>query len=227
VNCGEVRRALDAEPGRRTPELEAHVAACPGCARYAAEAARLEATLRRALEVPVPPPPAGRKAPALRTAPWLALAASLAGLALATAAIVALYPREALAAALVGHMAHEPESRVPTAAVVPEASLRYVLRRAGVALGPDAPPVSYARSCWFRGAFVPHLVVQTEGGPMTVMVLSHEHVVAPARVDEGAYRVVIVPAARGALAVLAERPADPSRVDAVVARLAASLRAAD
>ena len=34
--------------------------------------------------------------------------------------------------------------------------------------------VSYANSCVFRGHHVPHLVVQTEAGPVTVMVLVHE-----------------------------------------------------
>lgn len=221
MNCLDVRRALGAEPGRRTPELEAHLAGCPACARHAAELARFEGLLRRALEVPVSAPGA---APARRPRrPVYALAASLAALLALAASVWTLYPREALASALVGHVRHEPESQVRTDVEVPAASLHYVLARAGYALGPGAPRVSYAMSCWFRGWHVPHLVVQTDDGPVTVMVLAHEHVAGPTVVAEGGYRVVIVPAARGALAVLAPDGTDSDHLVALVSRLAAAL----
>jgi len=226
VNCLDARRALGADPGRRTPELEAHLAGCAACARHADELLRLERTLRRALEVAVPaagarPAAAPWRAARPRTR-WLALAASLTGVAVLAAALWALYPREALASALVGHMRHEPQAW-QTAAPVPPGALAYVLNRAGIALAPDAPLVSYAQSCWFRGWFVPHLVVQTPDGPMTVMVLTHEHVSAPTLVDEGGYRVLIVPAARGSLAVLTRGPVGAERIEAVVARVAAAV----
>jgi hypothetical protein len=86
-----------------------------------------------------------------------------------------------------------------------------VLARSGVALREDMPAVSYANSCWFRGRHVPHLVVRTPGGPVTIMVLPNEKVAGRVAFDEGGYRGVIVPAQRGAIAVLAQ---DPSDVDA-------------
>jgi hypothetical protein len=50
---------------------------------------------------------------------------------------------------------------------------------------------------------VPHLVIQTASGPVTVMVLLHEHVARSKRFDEQGYRGVIVPVAgHGSLAVL-------------------------
>jgi hypothetical protein len=222
VNCLEVRRTLGAEPGRRTPELEAHLAGCAACARHAEDVARFERVLRLALEVPVPAAGAVVR-PGRARRPVYALAASLAALLALSVSVWILYPREALASALVGHLSHEPGSRVRTDVAVPAASLHYVLARAGYALGPDAPRVSYAMSCWFRGWHVPHLVVQTDDGPVTVMVLAHEHVAAPEQVSEGGYRVVIVPAARGALAVLAPDGTDPAHLAALVSRLAASL----
>jgi Protein of unknown function (DUF3379) len=229
VNCPDVRRALAAEPDRRTPELEAHLAGCAACATYAAEMARLEATLRRALEVPVPAAgarAAGRRAAGSSRRPLrrVALAASLVGAAILSAALWSLYPREVLASALVDHMVHEPQSRRRTDVPVAPAALAYVLKRSGVALAPDAPLVSYAQSCWFRGWFVPHLVVQTPDGPMTVMVLPHERVAKPTTVEEGGYRVIIVPAAQGAIAVLAQGPATAASVDAAVARVTAAVR---
>jgi hypothetical protein len=155
---------------------------------------------------------------------WYALAASLAGAAILSAALWSLYPREALATALVGHMAHEPQSRRRTDVPVAPAALAYVLKRSGVALAPDAPLVSYAQSCWFRGWFVPHLVVQTPDGPMTVMLLPHERVARSTMLDEGGYRVMIVPAEHGAIAILTQGPVAAANVEAVVARLAAAVR---
>jgi len=225
VNCLDVRRTLGAEPGRRTPELDAHLAECAACASFAAEMARLEALLQRALEVPVPAPgarPAALARPG-RGPRWFALAASIIGVAVLAAALWSFYPREALATALVGHMTHEPDSWRRTDVPVAPGALAYVLHRSGVALAPDAPLVSYANSCWFRGWFVPHLVVQTAAGPMTVMVLPHERVATPTLVDEGGYRVLIVPAARGSLAVLTQGPVDAARIREVVARVAAAV----
>lgn len=231
MNCLELRRTLGADPGHRTPELETHLAECAACAKYAADMTRLEATLRRALEVPVPPAgarPAAAAVPVARAARprarWLALAASLVGVVVLSATLWSLYPREALATALVAHMAHEPQSRQRTDVPVAPGALAYVLHRSGVALDPQAPLVSYAQSCWFRGWFVPHLVVQTPDGPMTVMVLPHERVGTPTMVDEGGYRVLIVPAARGSIAVLTEGPVPAASIEAIVTRIAAAVR---
>ena len=50
---------------------------------------------------------------------------------------------------------------------------------------------------------MPHLVVQTESGPVTVMVLVHETVGRPVQFDEQGYRGTIVPVpGHGAMAVL-------------------------
>ena len=83
-----------------------------------------------------------------------------------------------------------------------QAMVAQVLARSGVRLAPDAGLVSYAHSCWFRGNYVPHLVFQTHAGPVTVMVLTDEHVARPVGFDEEGYGGVIVPADRGALAIL-------------------------
>jgi hypothetical protein len=221
VNCEEARLAIGAEPGRRSAELAAHLAACSACAAFAAEMAAFDARIRHALEVPVPP--VTRSVPAAASARRGAAGAvarllggpSRRSIALAAGGLIAAviaaalwtgYPRESLAGALVGHMSHEPDSWTHSAPVSPDA-LAYVLGRSHVRLEAGAPLVSYANSCWFRGWFVPHLVVQTERGPVTVIVLTHERVRAKVAIDSDGYRGVIVPAARGALAVLAREVA--------------------
>ena len=246
MNCDEVRLALGAEPGLRSAEIAAHLAECSGCTAFAAELAAFDARIRQALEVPVPagtratapgaPPGAAPAAPVLgavgrpsggRPRRWFALAAGGLVAAVIAAALWTAYPRVTLAGALVDHMAHEPDAwtgRTPVAA----GTLAYVLGRSHVQLEAGTPLVSYASSCWFRGWFVPHLVVQTGHGPVTVIVLTHERVGTRVAVDSGGYRGVIVPASRGALAVLARDADDTGAdVDAVVARVSAAVRYLD
>jgi hypothetical protein len=243
VNCLDARRALGAEPGRRTPELEAHLAACPACAEYAANLAQLDREIRRALEVPVPADPrvsqpsasgaasavprAAADRPRTTGRRWLALAASAVLVALVGAALWSIQPREALATALVNHVAHEPQALAITEAAVPPSAVSYVLARSGVRLEPGMPRVSYAESCWFRGWYVPHLVVQTGRGPVTVIVLPHEKVAQPTPIDEGGYRGVIVPASRGALAVLSREAGSGADVVEVAALAVAAVRFVD
>jgi hypothetical protein len=52
---------------------------------------------------------------------------------------------------------------------------------------------------------VPHLVVQTDRGPLTVMVLAHEHVEKRGEFTEGDYHGVLLPAGSGGIAVLASK----------------------
>ncbi len=228
MNCLDVRRALGAEPARRGPEIEAHLGSCAACARHTAELARLDGVILRALRVPVrsPVPLPAAAAPPTRPRLW-AMAAGLAATAVLAAVVWSAYPREALAASLVGHMSHEPESRVRTDVPATPAALTAALAGSGVSIDPAAPRVSYAMSCLFRLRHVPHLVVQSDSGPMTVMVLTREHVSGREDFDEGGYRGVIVPARHGSLAVLAPTGTPAASVDDTLARVTAALHYAD
>jgi hypothetical protein len=85
--------------------------------------------------------------------------------------------------------------------------------------------VSYAQSCEFRGRHVPHLVVQTAMGPITVMVLVHETVSKATPFDEEGYRGVILPVpGHGSLAVLARgRDADLGSIEKIAERVEAAI----
>ena len=89
----------------------------------------------------------------------------------------------------------------------------------------NAGMVSYANSCGFHGHHVPHLVVQTGAGPVTVMVLVHEPARSKMRFDDHGYRGVIVPIpGHGSIAVLERGPAaDIKDVEAVAARVVRAL----
>jgi hypothetical protein len=241
IDCTTYRRALLADPRDRSAELAEHVASCAACAAYTRQVLRFDerlaaalrhapsgagaaATAASAAEAPRVIPFRSRRTLRARSG-WLAAAASvLIALAMMTSLWLAA-PHASLAADVVAHMAGEPQAWARTDEAVPAAQLDQVLREAHVTIDPRAPLVTYAHSCMFRGHHVPHLVVQTREGPVTVMVLVHERVKAPVRFDEGGYRGILVPDdGHGSLAVLARaQEAVPGMVSTTAAQVRAAL----
>ena len=117
--------------------------------------------------------------PGLDRRRWYALAASIVAGVLVGSLLWVGGPRNSLAQDVLAHMDHEPEAFVVTTTPADAAVLGRVLERGGIRLRPEVGTVSYANSCRFRGRTVPHLVVQTDGGPVTVMVLRNERPDAP------------------------------------------------
>jgi hypothetical protein len=233
MDCDRYRRAMMADPHDPDPELGEHRASCRECNLFSDRLSRFESRLERALRVPLPSDraePLGAKLPqrALRSPAyrkgWLAMAASVLLAVIVAGALWVAAPGPSLAADVVTHMAGEPEAWGTTVAV-PDSALQDVLRESHLHLAAGAAVVSYASSCTFRGHRVPHLVMQTDSGPVTVMVLVHERVAKRAEFDEQGYRGVIVPVAgHGSLAVLTRGEAtDIKTVQSIAARVLASI----
>jgi hypothetical protein len=235
LQCEAVRRVIGAEPMAADAGVDAHVATCEACLGYRAEMRNLESRIRGALELPLQASPAAtvaappnvvalearRAAPASwRRAPlWYSVAASVALVSGVLAFGLLARPTDALAAAVVAHMAEEPDAWSQQRPV-PQSALDYVLRQSGVRLdAAAAPDVVYAHSCFFRGRYVPHLVVLTEQGPVTVLVLRGEAVTQTTAFEEAGYSGVLIPTPSGAaaplsLALLSRGPlrADPQSI---------------
>jgi hypothetical protein len=71
-------------------------------------------------------------------------------------------------------------------------------------------PVVYAHTCWIRGRYVPHLVLRTSQGPLTVIPLVGEVVDREQVFIESDYSGVLLPRPGGAIAVLARGRKDVS-----------------
>ena len=200
MSCDEARLLIGADPLATTPALEEHLATCAACARFRDEMRSLDADIRRALERPPDiarlrsaGPPAWRQ--------W-ALAASVALASFAVLAVWLLRPSDTLAHEVVAHVQHEPESWLASQHVSVQ-GISEALRGAGVTLDVTSDRIRYAQSCWLRGHYVPHLVIQTARGPVTVLILRHEQVRARRTFHEAGMTGVIVPAEQGSIAVLA------------------------
>jgi hypothetical protein len=233
MRCADYRRSMMVDPRDPDAQLHAHRESCRDCQRYTERLLSFESRLDRALRVTVAAPsvvplraelPAPRRRSPVYRQGW-AMAASVLLAVVAAGALWLSVPRHSLAADVVTHMAGEPDAWRRTEVPVPSPELQNVLRNSHLRLATRAGMVSYASSCEFRGHRVPHLVLQTASGPVTVMVLVHEQTMKPVRFDEGGYLGVIVPVpGHGSLAVLTRDPAaDSKAIEQIAARVLDSI----
>ncbi|MFO1425485.1 MAG: DUF3379 family protein [Steroidobacteraceae bacterium] len=200
--CREARLAIGAEPRASSPQLEAHLQGCAACRDYLRETRELDAGIARALALVVDRGGTVQRAP---RAAWrsLALAASLL---LAVGVGVALFvarPADALATQIIAHVREEPLDWRRMRPLPPPAVER-ALARSGVRLDAAAGEVVYAQACWFHERVVPHLVVRTPHGDVTVLLLTGERIESERRFAEDGLKGILLPAPRGGLAVLAQ-----------------------
>lgn len=241
MDCTTYRRTLMADPKDADPQLREHRESCHDCSVFSERLLRFEERLSRALNVGVPAQadaaggadkvvPLRRRVP-LRAAGaasrkgWLAMAASVLLAVIVAGGLWLSVPDRSLAAAVVTHMKGEPDAWRRTDVPVPGPDLEDVLRDSHLRLAADAAMVSYASSCEFRGHHVPHLVIQSASGPVTVMVLVHERASKEMQFDEQGYHGVIVPVAgHGSLAVLTRGTAlPPQAIEHIASRVLDSL----
>jgi hypothetical protein len=250
MRCADYRRSMMVDPRDADPQLREHRESCHDCQAYTERLLRFEARLDRALRVAVPahtdthakidadfqagaapavvPPraelPAPRRGSRVYRQGW-AMAASVLLAVVVAGTLWLSVPRHSLAADVVTHMAGEPDAWRRSEVPVPSPELQNVLRDSHLRLATRAGMVSYASSCEFRGHRVPHLVIQTASGPVTVMVLVHEQAPKPVRFDEGGYVGVIIPVpGHGTLAVLTRDPATDSKaIEQIAARVLDSI----
>ena len=203
MNCEEFRQAIGAEPQSAHEALQEHAATCAACARYWQDMRQMDGLIARALRIDVPAPAEEKRSRfGRRTGYWAAAASLAATLGLGSFLWLA-QPSDSFAAQLVEHAEEEAAALIETSQRVEDAHLAAILQQAGVRLKPGAVEVSYVMSCAFRGHQVPHFVVQTLQGPVTVLVLRDEAPIdAPMTFSEDGYEGVITPAPHGVLAVL-------------------------
>jgi len=247
----EYKFLLLSDPEHPTPDMLTHLAGCRECAAYTDRVLRFENRLERALRVDV----SGAAAPGVVTPGVATPAGTdggssagavvqptsrprarrwCRGLAVAASVLVAVVMAgglwlgsagRTLAADVVDHMAEEPAAWARTEVAVSSPKLEQVMADSNLHLRPGAGLVSYANSCGFRGHQVPHLVLQTAAGPVTIMVLTHESVRGAVHFNEQGYRGMIIPVAgHGSLAVLEQGGrSDPQTLQRAAAALLAAI----
>ena len=229
MNHKEARLLIGAEPhAAPTSELATHLTTCAECAQFRREMIMLDGNIRRALEHgPLAAPIASvtqissaRAAKQAKPSSWSGWAWAASAAVASVLVIWALRPSDTLAHDLVTHVESESDSW-SSDNTVPPATANTILAKAGVALDMSSGKVVYARNCLFRGHVVPHLVVTTSRGPVTVLVLRHETVKQRTNFHEDGMTGVITPAPHGSVAILA---LGNESVDAAVQEIQQSVR---
>ncbi|NND58893.1 MAG: DUF3379 family protein [Gammaproteobacteria bacterium] len=214
MNCIDYRRLLQSDPGHRGADSAAHRLACQPCARFTEELQQQDRQLRDALMVKMPD---GLEARVMLAATsrarsrrrWYSIAAgAVVGIAISFALLTG--GGRSLHDSVVAHIYHEPELLLPSDDAMATPQLSAVLKRAGVAINGDTSNVSYAGLCFFRGHLVPHMVVQSDSGPVTVLLLPDEQIDEPIAIDEPGFAGTIVPVRGGSVAVVGNE-ADTTR----------------
>jgi hypothetical protein len=232
MNHGEARLLIGADPRSVPAELAEHLQHCPECAQFQREMLSLDESIRRALEqepiavgaapvASVTPIATPRGAAPRKTANVWSGWALAASVAVASVLVIwALRPTNSLAHDVVAHVEGEANSWHSTAPASPRV-VSQILANAGVALDMGSDKVTYAQSCLFRGHMVPHLVVRTARGPVTVLILPFEKVKDRMKFHEDGMTGVITPAPHGSIAVLAQ---GDENVDAAAQQVQSSVR---
>ena len=208
MDCEAFRLELLADPAAAEAIIVEHEAECGACAAFADRARRAEVLISKALRFDVGSVRAEAK-PASKS--WTStLSAGLAAAVVAVAVLglgrqFLLPPADTMSAALIDHWHHEPYSWVVTDKAVEMPMLaKAIAGKASIDLD-QLPTVTYAHSCFFRGKWVPHLVIQGEAGPVMVMLLPAEEIGKPMRlkVVEEDLEGMVMPHGQGSIAILA------------------------
>lgn len=217
TNCTEYRNAVTAAPSHE----DGHAASCAACREYHDGVLALDRKIALALEIPVPAPrvPAlpeveftnvtqlGRRG--LRASAWLALAATAA-----FAAVIGYrmtgepVDQPTLAEQIVAHMEHEPYAFANADTPVSDARLARVVPAGVATLDHSAGLITYAQSCEINGKSVPHLVIQGERGPVTILLMPEQEVAGAEEIVGESVRGVILPVGRGSIAIVGQQGED-------------------
>ena len=222
MNCEQYREAIAADPSESFDGGAQHAAECSSCTAYKSEIKALDVRISAALEIDVPeltmpelPSMAGeekvvdiasRRPLSWSTPAWVGLAASVV---LATVIGVRFINTTedygTLAEQVVAHLDFEPKSLTVTDVAVSDERLYSVVRPAIATLDRDLGLISYAMSCKINGREVPHLVVQGERGPITILLMPHEMIDMAIRLEGQSIERVILPVGEGSIAIIGER----------------------
>jgi len=224
MNCEDYREAIAADPSESFEDGAAHVAACESCSAYRAEMRALDDKIARALAIDVPalqipdPPPIGeddenvvnlpfRRVSIISTPAWIGIAASFALAAIIGMQFVGNGPAndQQLAAEVLAHLDHEPGALLVTNVSVSDEQFARVINPAVGTMDRGVGLVTYARTCIINGMSIPHLVIQGEHGPVTLLLMPNEMVSSPVSLSGESVNGVILPHGNGSIAIIGER----------------------
>ena len=113
---------------------------------------------------------------------------------------------------ILAHLDGEPEALVVTDVPVSDSRLESVVPADVATMNHDAGLITYAMSCSINGRDVPHLVIQGEKGPITIMLMPHEKVDGASEIEGDNIHGLIIPVGDGSIAIIGEKEESLDRV---------------
>jgi hypothetical protein len=215
MNCEDYRQAVAADPS--FDGGAGHLADCSSCQEYRQEMLALERKIGLAMAIGVPKlvmpelpdiesvvtlPHRHR----ITTPAWFAMAATVV---LAAVLGVRMFSSsieyDSLADEVLAHLQHEPYALRVTDEAVPDARLEAVVPATVAKFDRNAGLITYAQSCVINGNEVPHLVIQGERGPVTILLMPDERSTEAVAFGNATTKGVILPVGGGSIAILGER----------------------
>ena len=225
MNCEDYRQAIAADPS--FDGGAEHLSECAACQSYRSEMQALEQTISRALALDVPAlnVPELPELPELSTArsdnvitlrkrswvpriapTWLAVAATVVVAALLGIRLLGSgIEHQSLADEILAHVDHEPFALRITDEAVSDERLNAVVPADIARMDHSAGLITYAQTCPIGGNEVPHLVIQGEHGPVTILLMPEEYVAEPQYLNGDNIKGVILPVGNGSIAIIGER----------------------
>lgn len=217
MNCTDIQEALTANPGFN--DESGHLQACADCQAFRTDLEALDQRIRAAMQVQVPdlvmPDLADIDTSNVATLPvrkrmttpaWFAVAATIA-----VAAFVGLrsggpeYTEYSLADEVLAHVDHEPAALLPSSTPVDDSRLQRVVPQNIASMDHEAGLITFAETCPINGNPIPHLVIQGERGPITILLLPDEKISEAISLDGENVHGSILPVGDGSVAIIGTR----------------------
>jgi len=217
VNCEEYREATAANPAFEGGA--SHAAVCSECRAYQREMLALNAKIAKAMQLDVPELKMP-ELPEIETGTVAVLPARkrwLNPMLFAVAATVVLATSislrvsgvfqsyGSLAEEVLAHMDHEPAALRVTDEPISDTRLARAVPAKFAILDRNASLITYAQPCKIRGKDVPHLIIQGQHGPVTILLMPEEKIAEAMPIDGTNVKGVILPVGDGSIAIVGDR----------------------
>lgn len=217
MNCDDYRQAIAADPS--FDGGADHVSDCTACQGYRDAMRALDLRIATALQVDVPPMrmpdlPEIDTDSVVALSPrssfgksaWLALAASVLLAAVIGVRMLTFdVDGYSLADEVVAHLDHEPAALRPSTTPVSDEWLTAIVPADVARMNHDAGLITYAQSCIINGKTVPHLVIQGQHGPVTILLMPDEPVAEAVPLEGQNIHGAILPVGKGSIAIIGAR----------------------
>jgi len=225
MNCEEYRQAISADPAFDGGAK--HVLSCSDCQAFRREMQGLNVRIAKAMQLSVPVlklpelpeidtekvvPLAARRS--LSRPIWFAMAASVLFAVVMGARLLGIgITYDSLGEEILAHLDHEPYALRVTSTPVSDRRLAKAVPTDVADIDHSAGLVTYAQSCKINGKRVPHLVIQGENGPVTILLMPEQPVSASQTLDGENIHGVILPVGGGSIAIIGTREEALERIE--------------